>query len=120
MFPFRRFVSLILITSLITLLAACSGGSANRAEPAPTPVSNDNNDNTTPAEPATGQPVAQSKSGTIQISLRGASAEVWGKVAEAYMAKHPDVKVVVDIKPAEGTGIGCRLSLPPGNRRPIL
>ncbi|WP_433938075.1 ABC transporter substrate-binding protein [Paenibacillus lautus] len=101
MIHFRKIVSLILISSLMIIIAAgCTSSGPNTASPSPseqpTPA-----DNKTPAEPA-GEDTEKPKSGTIQISLRGASAEVWGKVAEAYMAKHPDVKVVVDIKPAEG------------------
>ncbi|MFD0712108.1 ABC transporter substrate-binding protein [Paenibacillus sp. GCM10027626] len=96
----RKKLSLLLIASLmIAVFAACSNNSPGTsstntpppAEPAPEPEPKKEPDKQ--EEP---------KSGTLRISLRGSSSEVWGKVAEAYMAKHPGVKVEVDIKPAEG------------------
>ncbi|GIP39474.1 hypothetical protein J31TS4_27540 [Paenibacillus sp. J31TS4] len=47
-------------------------------------------------------PTADPLKGTIRVNLRGASAEVWNKMAESYMALHPNVKVIVDVKPAQG------------------
>ncbi|WNQ13147.1 extracellular solute-binding protein [Paenibacillus aurantius] len=47
-------------------------------------------------------PTADPLKGTIRVNLRGASAEVWNKMAESYTALHPNVKVIVDVKPAQG------------------
>lgn len=51
---------------------------------------------------ATMTPGADPLKGTIRVNLRGASAEVWNKMAESYTAMHPNVKVIVDVKPAQG------------------
>ncbi|MFD0959767.1 ABC transporter substrate-binding protein [Paenibacillus chungangensis] len=40
--------------------------------------------------------------GTLDIVLPQQSSEVWNKVADAYMEKHPKVKVNVEIKPLKG------------------
>ena len=42
--------------------------------------------------------------GTVTISVQSKKGveEAWKAVGEAYMAKHPGVKVVVDLKPEEG------------------
>ena len=43
-------------------------------------------------------------SGTVTISLYSAKGvqEAWEAVGAAYTAKHPNVKVVVDLKPSDG------------------
>lgn len=42
---------------------------------------------------------ADTLSGTIHINLGGNNQDVWQKVANSYMKIHPNVKVVVDLKP---------------------
>lgn len=45
---------------------------------------------------------ADTLSGTIHINLSGNNQDVWQNVANAYMKIHPNVKVVVQLKPAQG------------------
>ncbi|MDI4647470.1 ABC transporter substrate-binding protein [Cohnella hashimotonis] len=84
------------------LVSACSNGNegkgAANASPSASPEATASQ--SSQASPQT-QP-ADTLKGNIRISLRGQSAEVWGKVAASYEALHPGVKVNVDIKPAEG------------------
>ncbi len=46
------------------------------------------------------------REGTITINTQAqpGATEAWQAVADAYMKKYPDVKVVVDLKPVEGYG----------------
>jgi|GEM_PF-280396 len=46
--------------------------------------------------------VATDLSGDISINFQGTDKQTWDAVAKAYMAKHPNVNVTVDLKPAEG------------------
>ncbi|MCF7941435.1 MAG: extracellular solute-binding protein [Spirochaetia bacterium] len=50
--------------------------------------------------------VEQGLKGEININLESAQGLVgaWEAISEAYMEKHPDVKINVDLKPAEGYG----------------
>jgi ABC-type glycerol-3-phosphate transport system substrate-binding protein len=45
---------------------------------------------------------ADDLTGTIHINLQGNDQDVWQQVAIAYEQLHPNVKVVVDLKPAQG------------------
>src|SRR5579885_2962544 len=45
---------------------------------------------------------ADTLSGTIHINLSGNDQDVWQQVAAAYMELHPNVQVVVNLKPAQG------------------
>ena len=45
---------------------------------------------------------ADTLSGTIHINLQGNNQDVWQQVAAAYMKLHPNVKVIVNLKPAQG------------------
>lgn len=46
--------------------------------------------------------LADTLSGTIHINLQGNNQDVWQQVAAAYMKLHPNVKVIVNLKPAQG------------------
>ncbi len=46
---------------------------------------------------------ADTLSGTININLTGNNPDVWQTVAAAYMKLHPNVKVVVNLKPSSDT-----------------
>ncbi len=92
-----------LLMSVVLLATACSSG--NKSNNAQSPEAATPSSTASPtANPATTEPGAQEDplKGTLNISLRGQSAEVWGKVAASYEALHPNVKVTVDMKPAEG------------------
>jgi len=99
----KKRLSAGLVSFLIAalLLAACTQGGGAVPPDAKTPPAEEKPATTEqPAQDA--EPKTEEISGTININLRGAPADVWSKVAESYMALHPGVKVNVDIKPAEG------------------
>ncbi|MFC5403314.1 ABC transporter substrate-binding protein [Cohnella soli] len=96
---------LSLCTALVlTQLAGCSGNKNAENSPensSPPPPSTASSSPSASPEASTAAP-APELSGTIRISLANLSNKVWGAVGEAYMKKHPGVKVIVDNKPAEG------------------
>lgn len=56
----------------------------------------------TPLQIAKARPAAaDTLSGTISINLSGNNQDVWQRLAADYEALHPNVKVVVDLKPAD-------------------
>lgn len=90
-----------LLLSLVLVVTACAGGNENNR---PQNSGNPTSGTTPDGAKNNSDPGAEADTlqGTINISLRGQSAEVWGKVAASYEALHPNVKVNVDMKPAEG------------------
>lgn len=86
------------VMAILLALTACSGGGSTNAPVAENTKTNEE----AAAEPVNSEEPASELSGTININLRGAPADVWTKVAESYMELHPKVKVNVDIKPSEG------------------
>lgn len=97
-----KMLNLMIISTLVLASSACTKGNTDNAS-----TTNANqNKAAAPADSksgdAAGTETAKPLKGTIHVNLRGSSPEVWSKVADAYMAKHPDVKLTIDIKPAEG------------------
>ncbi|WP_144023710.1 extracellular solute-binding protein [Paenibacillus sp. FSL H8-0548] len=91
------FVSVIMLLSLLTACAKNNPSEGNNGNANVTKTDTP----ATQAPAATEEPASTLK-GTINVSLSGASASVWNKVAEGYMGKNPNVTVKVDNKPAEG------------------
>ncbi|MDI4647022.1 ABC transporter substrate-binding protein [Cohnella hashimotonis] len=93
----KKWMGYILMLSLIAAaLAACSKNeSGNKPSAASSPTN-------APSNTASQAAQQEELNGTINITLPQQSSEVWNKVAAAYMAKHPKVKVNVEIKPLSG------------------
>ena len=101
----KKMISALCLSLVFSLLAACSGKSNSSEstasvsnEPSPS-ASASASPSASPSESASAAPEL---SGTFKISIPNGSASVWGAVADAYMQKHPNVKVTVDNKPLEG------------------
>ena len=54
------------------------------------------------ATPDTATAAGGDLSGEISLNFASNDKQTWDAVAKAYMAKHPNVKVTVDLKPGEG------------------
>ncbi len=98
----RKLLCVILsIAFIISSLTGCGNSNKdNSTSPAQDSTAADTNVTTAPTE------AADNLSGTITINTQAGvgAAEAWQAVADAYMEKHPNVQVVVDLKPAEGYG----------------
>ncbi|WP_123040993.1 ABC transporter substrate-binding protein [Cohnella candidum] len=92
-----------LLLTVVLALGACTKGTGTD-NASPSASSSPPSASPSASASASASPSEETKqlSGTININLRGASAEVWKKVADSYTALHPDVKFNIDIKPAEG------------------
>lgn len=99
----KKWLSVLCLSLVFSMIAACSGGKGDSSSP-PAESGSSSPSLTPSASPSASEsaPAASDLSGTFKISLPNASASVWNAVADAYMKKHPNVKVVVDNKPLEG------------------
>lgn len=88
---------LVLVVMMSVVLAACTKTESGNNGKVVTP-SSDPGKTTDEGQ----QTDNKELSGNLNIVLPQQSSEVWSKVADAYMAKHPDVKVNVEIKPLKG------------------
>jgi raffinose/stachyose/melibiose transport system substrate-binding protein len=102
----RKVVALLLaVMMLVTLFAGCGGNQAKAVKDEPTQAETTKTEETTQAAEPTPEP-AKELEGTININTQAGPGEkeAWEAAAQGYMEKHPKVKVVVDLKPAEGYG----------------
>lgn len=99
----KRWMLALCLTLILSLLAACTGAK-NDASPTPSASGSSSAPPSTGASPSPSEtaPAAPELSGNFKISIPNGSPSVWGAVADAYMKKHPNVKVTVDNKPLEG------------------
>lgn len=95
----RILTLLVAVFMLTTLIAGCVGQSAKPQEQTAAVQET----SAVKAEEST-QPAAKELEGTINVNVQAGPGvkEGWEAVAKGYMEKHPKVKVVVDLKPAEG------------------
>lgn len=104
----KRIIAMLL--ALIMLTACFAGCAAQQEEPTePAPAPTEENPAEAPAEEPAEEtpaetPALESENKTITVSVQtGQGTEAgWTAVAEAYMDLHPDVNVVVDLKPEDG------------------
>lgn len=102
----KRILALLLaVLVLATLIAGCGGQSKDQAATSSTQPAAAPAESTAQAAEPTAEP-AKELEGTINVNVQAAPGmqEAWQGVANGYMALHPKVKVVVDLKPAEGYG----------------
>lgn len=107
----RKVLGLTLAGGMALLAAACS----NTATPASQPTANAGSSAPAPSQPtavpapvptatpvrAVSTPVPET-SGEIIINLHTQGADIWQALADAYTKRHPNVKVLVELKPSDG------------------
>ena len=99
-----RLMALLLTLVMAATMGACGGTTAPAATPSATPAASSVEATPEASPEATPEPEKKEWTGTITINTQAGpgAAEAWNGVAAGYMAKNPGVKVVVDLKPAEG------------------
>lgn len=98
----KKVLSLIVCLALLVgCFAGCGGGTSSQSSSA-----SDSSSASTEDSGSGDESQAEDFSGTITINTQAGpgAEEAWKAVAEAYMEMHPNVEVVVDLKPAEGYG----------------
>lgn len=102
----KLFCIILSIVLVISSLTGCGKSTTDQ-------TTNDNTsstaEDTNSEASATSTPAAEETdqfSGTITINTQAGvgAAQAWQAVADGYVEKHPNVKVVVDLKPVEGYG----------------
>ena len=103
----KRSIALLLTAMLVTgSLAGCGSEPANSSSGAndSTQDTQQSTEESSSEEQSEEDPGTAAGDRTITISTQNTEGEEagWKAVAEAYMDKHPDVTVVVDLKPSDG------------------
>lgn len=101
----KRLLCLLLSSSLV--LGSFAGCSKNNSSDASDVVVQDSAVTDTQAEAGTDaatDDIVRKGTITVNVQAQPGAKEAWQAVADAYTAKYPDVKVVVDLKPVEGYG----------------
>lgn len=94
-----------LATSAVTempSMAATAAGAATPAAPAAGETATSDLVEIAPATTSTAAAAASNLEGEVTISFQSNDTQTWEALAKAYMAKHPKVKVNVELKPSEG------------------
>lgn len=105
----RIIAMLIAVIMLVACFAGCAAESTKEPEPTPAPTETPAEEPTEapveePTEEPAEQPTEEPENKTITVSVQtnqGAEAG-WKAVAAGYTELHPDVNVVIDLKPQEG------------------
>ncbi|QHQ62979.1 extracellular solute-binding protein [Anaerocolumna sedimenticola] len=103
----RKLLCTILsILLVISSLAGCSKSNTEQTNNNTVSAEDDTNTETEAEATTAPEKAADTLSGTITINTQAGVgvAEAWEAVAKAYMINHPNVQVVVDLKPTEGYG----------------
>ena len=100
----KKVLALIMAVLMLATMVAGCGGTQNKAD-STTAATTAAIAETTAAAETTAEP-AKELEGTVTINTQAGvgAAEAWQAAADGYMALHPKVKVVVDLKPAESYG----------------
>ena len=96
----KKIVAMLLCIAMIAAVAACTPATpaapaaAEPAAEAPAAA----------AEPAAEEPAAEAEPVKIVVSVQATTGaeEGWKAVADAYTTMHPNVEVVIDLKPVDG------------------
>lgn len=98
----KVFALLLVVLMMMSLIMGCNSQPKDSQDKTTTQATTNDTDKKVESTPT--QEPAKELEGTINVNVQAEPGmkEGWEAVAKAYMDKHKKVKVVVDLKPAEG------------------